>query len=133
MATTWARIGNSPRSVVSTQTTSESAPSDAGDGMLLEDVAGFRVCFSCDAGKTFNDAASVFEAYVYSPSAGRWARSAEHDVTVGALNIGNRDFSVTFSVASPRGRIAHIANAIGVTGGALTLTYESSALSGNPS
>jgi hypothetical protein len=100
--------------------------------MLLEDVAGFRVCFSCDDTQTFNAAASVFEAYVYSDYTGRWARSSEHDVTVGTANTGNRDFSVTFSVASPRGRIAHIANGVGVTAGGLTLVYEASFLSGGP-
>ena len=130
MATTWNLIGPGSRSVVSTQTTTESAPTLSTEGLLLEDVAGFRVCFSCDSAQTFNAAGSVFQAYVYSGSTTRWARSAEHDVTVGTSHTGFRDFSVTFSVSSPRGRVAHIANAIGVTGGNLTLTYEASFLSG---
>jgi hypothetical protein len=98
--------------------------------MSLDDVAGFTVHISCDASESFDDAASTFLAYRYSYYTERWSRSAEHDITVGTANLGQRDFSTTYTIAAPRGRVAHVANAVSVTGGNLTLTYEASRLSG---
>jgi len=128
VATTWAKY--SARSVVSTQTTTEAAPTGGSEGLDLESVAGFTIHFACDVGETFTSAASVFEAYRYNSRTGIWSRSAEHDVTVGAEGLGKRAFAVSYQVASPRDRVAHVANAVSVSGGGLTLDYRCSQLNG---
>lgn len=130
MATTWDLLPGAIRSCISTQTTSESVPTLATEGLNLDSVAGFVLIFSCDLGEFFNNAASVFKAYRYDPFLNRWARAAEHDVTVGTANVNERDFAVAFQVSTPRGRIAHIASSIGVSGGGLTLRYITTQLVG---
>ena len=117
------------RSCYAVQTNAEGAPSGT-DGMDLGGIAGFTLYASCEEGQTFNDAAAVFEAWRYDATVGVWSRAAELDVTVGASQTGVRSLAVAFSVASPRGYIAHIWDGSGVTGGNVTVAYAASRLIG---
>jgi hypothetical protein len=96
----------------------------------LDEVAGFVLHCYADVGQTINAAGGVFQAYRYDEVAAVWMRAAELDVTITADDIGGRGFSTAFQVASPRGRVAHIANLVGVSGGGVTLDYLVSYLSG---
>jgi len=129
---TWAPLANNARSVISYQATSESAPTLSTDGLNLDSVAGFVVHIACDNGYAFADPTSTFIAYRYSPESGLWARASENDITVGSAGNGQQTIAVSFQVASPRGRIAHIANGVNITGGAtpLTLRYLCNQLTG---
>ena len=129
---TWALLYNNGRSVISTQATTEAAPAADTDGLNLDSVAGFTVHIACDNGFAFSDPTSTFIAYRYSPESGLWARAAENDITVGSAGNGQQTIAVSFQVASPRGRIAHIANNVSITGGTtpLTLRYLCNQLTG---
>ena len=121
------------RTVISVQSSNETQPPPlTTDGLDIGSVAAFALHVSCDNGQTFNNSASVLQAWRYSPFTGRWSRAADSDVTVGSAGVGLQDIVTSFQIAAPRGggRIAHLAYNVGVTGGGLTLTYECSQLSG---
>jgi len=118
------------RSIQAEQTNAESDPG-VDDGLNLEAVAGFTVYFVCAEGEAFNSATTLFKAFRYDERVGGLpVRSAEHDVTVGADGVGFRGIAAAFSVASPRGRVCHIWDGTGVTGGNVTVTYTASMLVG---
>lgn len=128
---TWTLAGAFTRSVISKQSTTDSAPTLATDGMNMDSVAGFNLYVACDTGQTFTGT-GTFPAYVYDSTAGGWAKSdTSLDLAVFPLAIGKSLIVYTgFTVASPRGQIAHIATGVGVTGGGLTLTYTCNSLHG---
>lgn len=128
---TWARVsGQGLKDVVATQTNSEGAPTSS-DGLSLDGVAGFTFWAQCATGQTFNNAASVFAAWRYDPACGDDpVRAPELDVTVGASGVGLAAFASAFTVGSPRGRIVHVWDGTGVTGGDVTTTYTASLLTG---
>jgi len=126
---TWARLTTGTRDVQATQSVGEPVPS-VGDGLDLAGVAGFNLWMVCDAGQSFSSADVVFEAYRYDAASGVWARAPEHDITIGSSAVGERSIAVAFTVASPRGRICHVWDGTGVTGGNVTTTYSTSLLTG---
>jgi hypothetical protein len=132
MATTWTKAQGSNRSTVSTQTTTESAPTGITEGFDLNSVGGFSIFVACDSGQSFSSAVvEAFRAYRFSQLTQRWSRSPEHDLDIVTDHVGARDICFdAWTVSNPRGRIAHVANAVLVTGGALTITYEATKLSG---
>lgn len=133
MATTWTKVSGSNRSTVSTQTTTESAPTSAIEGFDLNGVGGFTIHVACDSGQTFSGAVTeAFRACRYSVITGLWGRSSEHDLDITTDHTGNRVIVFdAWTVSNPRGRIAHVANGVTVTGGGLTITYEATKLSGD--
>ena len=127
---TWTQIPGTPRSVSSVQATTEAAPTQATDGLYLDEVAGFVLYLVADAGQTLNAAGGSLLGYRYDPNIGTWARAHELDIVLGASDIGGQASAWAYQVASPRGRVAHVASGVGVTSGGLTLYYFTSYLSG---
>ena len=130
MAASWTQIPGTPRSVLSVQATTEAAPAAAGDGLYLDEVAGFCLHILADSGQTLNGAGGTFDGYRFDTITGAWVRASELDITITAADIGTRGMSVVFQVAAPRGRLAHIANGVSVSSGGLNLYYLTSYLSG---
>ena len=126
---TWTRLSTGTKDVQAVQSVGESVPA-AGDGLDLSGVAGFNLWMVCDSGQSFNSADVVFEAYRYDEASSVWARAPEHDITIGSSAVGERSIAVAFTVASPRGRICHVWDGTGVTGGDVTTTYSTSLLTG---
>lgn len=129
---TWVKVSGSNRSTQSVQATTESAPTLGTDGFDLNGVGGFTIHVACDSGQTFNGAVvEAFRAYRYSWITGLWGRSPEHDLDITTDHTGSRVIVFdAWTVSNPRGRLAHVANGVVVTGGGLTLTYEATRLSG---
>jgi hypothetical protein len=120
------------RSVRSVQSATDSAPTGAEAGLNLSDVSGFSVHVWADTGQTFSGVAGSLVAYLYDDIVGDWSRAPELDLTLPSAATGLRKLVFTgFTVASPRGRLAHIASGIQVTSGGLTLTYSASTLYGD--
>lgn len=131
---TWALLDTNAshaprRSIAANETAAEGVPG-ATDGLSLEGVAGFTLYAACGLGETWNAGTAVLKAWRYDPMVGVMSRAAEHDVTVGTDAVGQRAIAVAFSVASPRGRICHIWDGTGVTGGNVTVSYTASMLVG---
>lgn len=125
---TWTRVARN--SVSSVQATTETAPSTESDvGMDLDQVGAFDVQFECDSGQTFTSTDGTFEAYRLHDD-GLWSRHYSNDVVLTADDISRRKFSRKFTVDNPRGRIAHIAVGIVVSGGGITLRYWPTSLRG---
>lgn len=130
---TWTPLAG--RSVTSAQTTTDSAPSLATDGLNIGSVGSFTLTIEADPGQTLNGG-GVMAAYVYSPlyaaGAGGWARAPDLDISIPPAVTGNRRYGgISFQVQSPRGSVAHISNNVLVSGGNLTLYYIASDLYGN--
>lgn len=124
---TWSPItGRSTRSV---QVATDSAPNAGTDGAFLDNVAGFNLFAEADAGQTFTGSGS-FTGYLYDEACG-WARALDLDAAVLAGHAGNRRIYLgAFPVSTPRGRVAHAANGVGVSSGGITLYYVCSTLFG---
>jgi hypothetical protein len=128
---TWIRLGG--RTVTSSQTTTDTRPAHGSmDGVNLNDVAGFTVTIECDPGQTFSGAGGSLQAWFDDDAISDVSYLPEVDLVLPAGAVGQRRVSFGgFTVASPRGFLAHIANSIQVTGGGLTVTYTCSTLYGN--
>jgi hypothetical protein len=97
-------------------------------------VAGFTVTVECDPGETFAGAGGSLQAWFDDEALSDVSRMPEVDLVLPASVVGQRRVSFGgFTVASPRGFLAHIANGIQVTGGGLTVIYTCSTLRGNRS
>jgi hypothetical protein len=118
------------KSVQAVQVASEGEPAIT-DGLNLQGVAGFNLFAVCDVGEAFTSDTTTFKAYRFDATAGVMTRASEHDVSVGVGGVGARGICATFTVASPRGRIIHIWDGTGVTGGNVTVTYTASMLVGD--
>ena len=128
---TWLRL--SGRTVKGTQSTTDTPPAH-GDmaGVNLHDVGGFAITFECDDGQSFSGAAGSFVAYYDDESVSGISRLPEMDIVLPAVAIGLQRVTVGgYTVATPRGFLAHIANGIQVTGGGLRVTYTCSTLFGD--
>jgi hypothetical protein len=130
---TWTRLGG--RTAKGTQTTTDTAPTHlSGDGVNLNDVAGFSVTVEADAGQTFSGAAGSLKAWFDDDALADVSYTPELDLTLPAGAVGQRRISFTgFTVASPRGYLAHIASGLQVTGGGITVTYTCTTLYGSRS
>lgn len=118
------------RSVVGVATSgTESAPTGTA-GLNLASVGAFHLAIECDEGESFSSTDGAFEAYM-DVGSGVWCRAAEHDVAVTSDDTGERGLVVSFQVAAPRSRIAHVPVGISHSGGNLTLRYMASGLRGN--
>jgi hypothetical protein len=121
-------------SVASSRSTTEAAPSGL-DGLALAGVGGFDLVVECEEGQTFTGATpGALLGYRGYPrgAAIDWAPAGDLDVTIPAAAAGQRRWALTgWTVANPRGRIAHIASGVQVTGGALTVRYECTTLRGH--
>ena len=128
---TWTRIGG--RTVKAVQSTTDTPPvHGSNDGVNLNDVAGFTVTVECDNGQTFSGAGGSLQAWFDDDALADVSYLPEVDLVLPAGAVGKRRVSFGgFTVASPRGFLAHIANGIQVTGGGLTVTYTCSTLYGN--
>lgn len=130
---TWAPLAANltGRSVKSVQTTNDSAPTVASEGMSLQSVAGFKVVLEADSGQTLSGAGSL-ACFTWDDSIAGWARLSDADITVPAAITSNRRYgAVSFQVQAPRGRIAFIASSVTVSAGGLTLYMIASDLYGN--
>lgn len=128
---TWASLTGTGRSVKSVQTTSDSAPTLAADGMSLQSVAGFRVVLEADSGQTLSGAGAL-TCFTWDDSIAGWARLSDADITVPAAIASNRRYgAVSFQVQAPRGRVAFIANAVTVSAGGVTVYLIASNLQGD--
>jgi hypothetical protein len=121
------------RSVSGVQSATDTPPvHGAGGGLNLNDVAGFSVTFECDSGQTFSAASGSFQAWFDDPLLSGVSYTPELDLVLPASAIGQRRITFAgFTVATPRGFLAHIANGITVTGGGLTVIYTCSSLHGS--
>jgi hypothetical protein len=101
----------------------EAAPTtNAPDGVLLVGVGGFTLIAECDVGQTFQGTGN-FLAYLWDPLSD-WAYSNDILVPVPASASGQRRIAFPgWTVSNPRGRVAHIASGVGITGGNITLKY----------
>lgn len=124
---TWERVsGYSTKSV---QATTESAPTLDTEGVDLSPCGGFNLYAEADSGQTFTGTGSVV-GLMYDPICG-WARAAELDASFTAADSGNRRvFLGSFPISAPRGRLAHVCNSVGVTGGGVTLYWAMCDLNG---
>lgn len=128
---TWASLTGTGRSVKSVQTTSDSAPSAATDGMPLQSVAGFRVVLEADAGQTLSGAGTL-TCFTWEDAINGWSRLSDADITVPAAIASNRRYgAVSFQVQAPRGRVAFIANGVTVSAGGCTVYMIASNLQGD--
>jgi hypothetical protein len=121
---TWAELGSSGRSVTSTQNATDSAPTLDTEGCNLSDVGGFDLFVECQNAQTFTGTTGSFQAYKWSENLAAWYRAPELDVSIPTGGVGQR--RVVFpgwNVSAPRGRVAHIANSVAVSGGTLTVSY----------
>jgi hypothetical protein len=129
---TWALLPSMGRSSVSVQAASESAPG-ATDGCNLNDVGGFDLVLEADNGETFSGTGKL-DAYRQHDAAVGWAYSPSSTIDLATLTpsiAGQRRFSVEgWTVANPRGAIAHVANGVGVSGGGITVRYYCTGLKG---
>lgn len=124
MAALWASIVDprtnlvAPRSVISTQALTESAPSAASEGLTFVDVGGWDIWVIAEAAQTLSGAGSL-TGYRYDDLAGGWGICPDLTIAIPATVAGNRRACVAtnWTVANPRGNIAHIANGITVSGG----------------
>lgn len=130
---TWTSLGG--RSVRGAQSATDTIPTHGSKpGVNLADVGGFTVTMECDAGQTFATAAGSFQAWYDDELLSDISYMPEVDLVLPTSAVGQRRVSFGgFTVASPRGHLAHIANGIQVTGGSLTVTYTCSTLRGNRS
>lgn len=127
MAATWTKIA--PYSSKAAQATTEDAPALATEGVDLTPCAGLNLYAEADEGQTFTGSGD-FVGFMYDPLCG-WSRASELDVSIVAADAGNRRvFLGAFPVSAPRGRMAHAANGVGVSGGGVTLYYAMSDLYG---
>jgi hypothetical protein len=127
MAATWSLV--SSYSAKSVQATTETAPIAATDGADLTPCAGFNLYAEADSGQTFTGTGD-FVAFMYDPICG-WSRASELDASAVAADADNRRiFLGSFPISAPRGRVAHVCNAVGVSGGGVTLYYAMSSLLG---
>lgn len=129
---TWTRLEQ--RTIKSSQTApSDSAPSSASDGLDLLAVGGFVLIAECDAGQTFSSASGGFLGYLYDAVVGAWVRASDLDCVVPAAAVGQRRFAWPgFTVANPRGKVAHIASSLSLSGGNITTYYTCTEVSGKP-
>lgn len=130
---TWAPLiaAGTGRSVKSVQTTSDSAPALATDGMSLQSVAGFKVVLEADAAQTLSGAGSL-TCFTWDDAIAGWARYSDADITIPAAIASNRRYgAVSFQVQAPRGRVAFVANGVTVSAGNLTLYMIASNLQGD--
>lgn len=129
MAAVWTAI--SGRSTKGVMAATDTAPTGAEDGLNLSDVAGFSIHVELEAGQTITAAAGGLKAYLFDPIVGFWSRTPELDVSFASSDVGERRVSRTgYTVSSPRGRLAHIASGMTVSGGGVTVYYSCSILSG---
>jgi hypothetical protein len=120
MAAAWERVA--AYSSKSVQATTEDAPTLDTEGVELTPCAGFHLFAEADVGQTFSGSGSVV-GFMWDPICG-WARAAELDASFVAADASNRRvFLGAFPVTAPRGRVAHACNAVGVSGGGVTLYY----------
>lgn len=129
---TWTRLQTYGRTIRSTQSTTDTPPvHGSGDGVNLNDVGGFALTVECDSGQSFSSANGSLVAYYDDEALADVSYMPEIDITLPASAVGQRRVTFGgFTVASPRGFLAHIASGIQVTGGGLTLTYTCSSLFG---
>lgn len=128
---TWAAIVVGKRSVISTQSTNDSAPTLSSEGMSLQSVAGFTVTLEADAGQTLSGAGTL-ACYTWEDTVAGWSRLPDTDITIPASVASNRRYGkVSFQVQCPRGRVAFITSGVTVSAGNLTLYMVACDLYGN--
>jgi hypothetical protein len=120
---TWTSSGS--RSVTSVQSTTEATAPTANEGVNLDAVSGFNIYVEADEGQTLTGSGDLL-GYLKSGIRGRWARGdAQLDLAIPAEANGHRTYVFSgFTVPSPRGRLAHLCDGVGVSGGGVTITYE---------
>lgn len=130
MATTWTTLaGRSTRGAFTT--VSEAAPTTVADGMNISDINGFIAYAEADSGQTFTGTSGTLLAYLYDDLVSAWARFPEADLTIPSGAVGTRRCAwSSFSVQTPRGRVAHVPSGLQVSGGGVTVTYACSTLYG---
>jgi hypothetical protein len=121
MAATWESIGE--RAVKSVQAATEAVPTNPADGFHITNIHAFSLTVECDNGQTFLDVSGALDLYHYDPVVGAWSRVAYGSQFVPPEAAGLRRFTVPFTIANARGRLAHIANGLNLSGGGVTLYY----------
>jgi hypothetical protein len=103
-------------------TSTEKVPTSPNDGVSLG-ANGLVVYAECDEGESFTGEGS-FSGVRFGAACG-WARDGNFDVTVPAWAAGSRRFVLgTWPIPVASGRVALLANGVGVTAGRITLYYE---------
>jgi hypothetical protein len=130
VAATWTLIA-AGHSVRSTQGLNE--PGEPLDGLALKGVAGCVVYVECPNG-TFTGTGRL-KAFLADPLLAGWARAPDFDLVFGPDHVGSTRVAFAFPfITNPRGAIAHLADAVGVTGAAgLKLLYTCTLLNGGAS
>lgn len=100
------------RSYSLSQALTASAPSQATDGVALDDAAGFRVTLKGDAG---NLTGGALLAYYYDANNG-WTRNPDLDLTVAAGPNAKQTFPDQ-AVFARFGRVAYVPSAVTVSAG----------------
>jgi hypothetical protein len=127
MAATWTKLEAYSSKAV--QATTEDAPTLGTEGVDIRPCAGINLYAEADEGQTFSGTGSVV-GFMYDPLCG-WSRAAELDASFVAADADNRRvFLGAFPISAPRGRVAHVCNGVGVSGGGVTLYYAMSGLYG---
>jgi hypothetical protein len=128
MAATWVSLSNSrylgERAIQSVQAATEAAPAQASEGFPLDGAGGFTLTLECDAGQSFAGVEGQLDLYQFDQISGTpWSVVLDRELTIPPSAVGLRRFTILFTVASARGRIAYIANGLNLTGGGITLTF----------
>jgi hypothetical protein len=122
---TWATIAGMGRSTESLQATTEAGPPGDSDGCNLNDVGGFDLVVEATSG-TFGGAGTL-SAYRQHDATVGWSYSPGSTIDLATLTpsvVGSSRFSVEgWTVANPRGFIAHLANGITGVGGVRVRYY----------
>jgi hypothetical protein len=105
MAAAWTLLGE--RACKSVQAATEAVPTDPTDGFNIINVFAFSVTVECDVGKTFFDTSGALDLYHYDPIVGAWSRVAYGSLYIPPEAAGLRRFTVPFTIANARGRLAH--------------------------
>jgi len=125
---TWGPTASGGRSVVSVQATTEAGPPADGDGVNVNDVGGFDLVVEADEGQTLS---GTGELVGYRQHESGWAFAKDSAVTIDSSANGQRRIVFTgWTVANPRGFVAHLANGVGVSAGGLRLYYYCTTLRG---
>lgn len=120
MAATWVRVGAN-RSVVSVQATTEAAPTVSTDGIALDGIGAISIWLEADPGQTLSGTGQL-DVYVYDAMVGAWALAPLIPFGVPSGAAGKQRVVLgSVVIDNPRGRIAPIANGVGVSAGGLTL------------